>query len=163
MLQHRRYPFFCWCDHHRRHHQTLHFAPRSGFPSHFLQLLNVNIILRVLACRGFHTAAPEHRATGRHFRNQIHLCLLETAHLRTQVKERGEKNWPKSQIVSLAPFPSGINAVQNTAAHRSDKFPRRLPRPSFLSRVYQLLFTTHTRKTRREHVRTHYCILPSCL
>jgi len=74
---------------------TLHFAHQSSFPSHFLQLLNVNIILRVLACRGFHTVLPAHWATGCYFRNHIQLFLLETAHLCTHVKG---KKWPTNKI-----------------------------------------------------------------
>lgn len=58
---------------------------------------------------------------------------------------------------------SWINEVQNTVAGRSDRFTVRFPRQSFLSCMYQLLFTAQARKTWREHVRTRDCIFPSSL
>lgn len=134
------------------HHQPSHTAHQSGFPSHFLQLLNVNIILWGLACRAFHTSLPEHWARVVFQKSNAALSTGNCALAYTSEKKGGKQ--PKNQFMLLMwggpELISGVSEVLNTiTTHRNDQFSVRLLRQSFLSHVSQPLFTTYTCKTQK--------------
>lgn len=97
-------------------------------------------------------------------RNRMQLFLLETAPAYTSEKKGGKQ--PKNQFMLFVwggpELTSGTSDVPSTiTTHRSDQFPVRLPRQSFLSHVSQPLFTTYTCKTQKGTCRDTLLHFPS--
>lgn len=147
------------------HHQPAHTAHQSGFPSHFLQLLNVNIIFCEDSPAEPFTLHCLNTEQGWYCRNQMQLFLLQTVHLHTRVRKRQENSlktnlcsscgagqnflqglvrfWIQLPLTEMTNFPSG--------SHGNPSFPTCLSHYSLLTHV----------RLKREHVGTHYCIFPS--